>query len=381
MAWNEIIGQKKVKNLLQRAIIENKIANSYCFIGIDGVGKEAVAIEFARTVNCENPIVEADTINACGKCSSCRMTNTLQHPNIKLIYALPSIKAGDKQSGTIADKLTDEQIHDIQEQNALKAADIYHRISIPKATQIRIATVREIKRDLSLTANALGRRMIIVIRADEMTTGAANAFLKTLEEPQTDVSIIIITSKPEAILPTILSRCQQVHFQTLLEDELSSYLTDKFKIDPAEASLAASFGQGSYTKATEFLDEDMKQQRDDVIDYLRTSLKARAYRVELLHKLDNIIKQKDKNKVELILLILLIWLRDALSINKTGSVDLIINKDKIETLQSFTKNFMEKDFEQAINIVENAIDLNRKNVNQQLLLINMFINIRNVFRN
>lgn len=68
-----MIGQATVKNLLQRAILEDRIANSYCFIGNEGVGKEAFAIEFAKVVNCERPIINEKNIDACGSCISCKM--------------------------------------------------------------------------------------------------------------------------------------------------------------------------------------------------------------------------------------------------------------------------------------------------------------------
>jgi DNA polymerase-3 subunit delta' len=360
--------------LLQKAILDNRIAHAYCFIGEEGAGKEAIAIEFAKIVNCLSPVINDNSIECCNKCGSCKMANSLQHPNIQLIYSLPTPKAGD--SSSISDRLSDEQINEIQQQNELKSLNPYHKIQIPKATQIKIASVREIKRNLGLTSNSEGRRIVLVFRADEMNNEAANAFLKTLEEPQSNITIIMTTSKSEVIIPTILSRCQQVHFQSLPIDELAEYLVKKLNIDLTDAKLASNIGQGSYQRAVEFLDENMKLLREEVVDFFRTSLK-KAYRTELITKIEPIYNQKDRNKIDLVLNLLLVWLRDAFSIQKSGSKDFVVNVDQVDIIERFVKNFISKDFESTIKIVELAIEQNRRNVNQQLLMINMFINLRN----
>ncbi|MFH1051987.1 MAG: DNA polymerase III subunit delta' C-terminal domain-containing protein [bacterium] len=376
MAWKNIIGQTTVKNLLQRAILEDRIAHAYCFIGIEGAGKEAVAIEFAKAVNCEEQVINDGKINACGKCVSCRMMSSLQHPNVQMIYSLPAPKSMDTRKDNISDKLSDDQITEIQEQNALKAVNPYYKIQIPKATQIKIAQIREVKRGLSLAPNSGGRRFILVFHAEEMTSESANAFLKTLEEPHSNTTIIMTTSEPQLILPTILSRCQQVFFQTLPDNELEVYLMSKFDIDIAEARLAVSIGQGSYLKAVDSLDEGMKSLRNQVVDLLRTALKKRAYRVELITKLQPVLAEKDKNHIEKILLILLFWLRDAFNLINTDSARTIINIDQLNFLQRFANNFTGKDLSYSISCIEDAIKNNRRNVNQQLLLINLFVNIR-----
>ena len=376
MAWKDIIGQTTVKNLLQRAILEDRVAHAYCFIGIEGTGKEAVAIEFAKAVNCEEPVISQGKIDACGKCISCRMTNSLQHPNIQIIYSLPTPKSMDSRKDNIAEKLSDEQIAEIQEQNAMKAANPYYKIQISKASQIKIAQVREVKRGLSLAPNSGGRRFIMVFNAEEMTAESANAFLKTLEEPQTHTTIILTTSQPQLILPTILSRCQQVFFQTLPDDELELYLQNKFNLDITEARLAVSIGQGSYSKSVETLDEGMKILRNNVVDLLRTALKKRIYRVELIAKIQPLLSEKDKNYIDKVLLILLFWLRDAYNLIQTSSARTIINIDQLTFLQNFAKNFSTKDISNVLILIENAIRNNGRNVNRQLLLINLFINIR-----
>ena len=376
--WNEVIGQSKVKKLLQKAVFNNKISHAYCFSGAQGVGKEAMSLVLAKTLNCEEPTVYEDYIEACNKCPSCKMANKLQHPNIQLIHSMPAVKSTDNNS--ISDKLSDSQVEEIREQYEIKSNDLYKKISIPKANQIKIASIREIKKKLTMTSNFQGRQFILVFDAEEMTKEAANAFLKTLEEPTENVTIIICTSKPELILPTILSRCQQVFFEPIPLDELSEYLIKKYNIKELKAKLAVSLGQGSYTKSLEFLDENMLDLRNDTIEIFRTSLK-RIYRIELMEQIKNITSQNEKKLLDSILKILILWLRDALSIVKTQSHDFVINKDQIEILEKFSKNFGSKDINSVIQKIETACVYNMRNVNQSLLLLNLFIECRRLLLN
>ncbi len=375
MAWKDIIGQNRVKTLLQRAIIDNKISQSYCFIGGEGVGKDAVSIEFAKAANCQNPIKSENGYEACGECKSCRMTDKLEHPNIHLIFSLPT-GTSEGKSSSATDKLSEGQIEEVREQIRLKAKNPYGKISIAKATQIKIVSIREIKRNLSLSAPREGRRFILVFNAEDMTKEAANAFLKTLEEPRESVTIILTTSNPGSLLPTILSRCQQTVFQTLPHDELAIKLQEDASIDAEEAKLAAVFGQGSYTRAFDFLDKNTKEIRENIIDCLRSSLKKKRFRKELLEKLEYFHKDKDRKIIEAALLALQLWLRDALLFVKTNSNKGVINYDYLETIQSFCKNFGKTNVEKAITIVETAVSQNNSRVNHKLLLINAFLEIR-----
>ncbi|HEY6952454.1 MAG TPA: DNA polymerase III subunit delta', partial [Bacteroidota bacterium] len=84
MGWNSVIGQERVKDLLIRSIASKQLAHAYLFHGIRGVGKQATAVEFARTLLCERSGTEA-----CNECSSCRKMASLQHPDLGIIVPLP----------------------------------------------------------------------------------------------------------------------------------------------------------------------------------------------------------------------------------------------------------------------------------------------------
>ena len=378
MTWNKIIGQKKVKKILQRAIIDNRIAHAYCFWGSEGVGKEALAIEFAKTVNCHEPIRRRGSIEACDTCHSCRMFDNLQHPNVQFIFSLPAGKSTDSKSDSPYSKLDDSQLDEIKEQITLKSKDYYHKIAVSGGTQIKISSIREVKRNLSMSASVEGRRCIIIIRADEMTSESSNAFLKTLEEPQENVTILMVTSRHDSILPTILSRCQQLHCPPLADEEIAESLVSLKGFEESEARLISAFAQGSYSKALEFHDEDMKSLRQNVVNLLRTALKKNTYRLELSRGIDEIIKSKDKRSNETFLILLIIWFRDVQTIIMTGSRKHVINIDQIEVIRSFAKNFKTKDINLVISVIEDAVTQSKRNVQAQLIFINLFIKIRDI---
>jgi DNA polymerase III subunit delta' len=380
MTWNNIYGQHRVKEILQRLIIENRIPHAICMYGSEGIGKEALALEFARTINCLEPVEEGGHISSCGKCRSCKKLDKLSHDNLLLIFPLPTpLNAGSSKSESVLSKLSDPQIKSVQDQVALKAKDHYHKIAVENANMIKISSIREVKRSLTLSSAATGRRCVLVFEAEKMNSEAANAFLKTLEEPHDKITIFLITSRPEMILPTILSRCQKIRCEPLSDEIITQILIEKHGIDEQEAKLISVFAQGSVSRAESFLDESMKELRQKVIGILRTALRKRIYRIDLLKELDEFIKSKDKRKNETFLNLMIIWLRDALVIAQTGYTDSIINTDQKDTIKKFAQNFSESDIPLAIEKIEKAITQIYRNVQIQLIFINLFLELRKIF--
>ncbi|MCS7169775.1 MAG: hypothetical protein NZ949_04035, partial [Candidatus Kapabacteria bacterium] len=140
MAWSSIIGQTVLKSLLQRAVLQGRVSSAYCFWGPEGVGKDALALEFAKLLNCQSPRRNTDTIEACDSCIDCRQAARLEHPSIRFVFALPAPKARTEASPLLG--LSDEQITLLREELRRKAENPYYNISLPNALQIHISTVR-----------------------------------------------------------------------------------------------------------------------------------------------------------------------------------------------------------------------------------------------
>ncbi|MCU0428220.1 MAG: AAA family ATPase [Candidatus Kapabacteria bacterium] len=388
MAWNTIIGQQRVKNILTRAIAERRIAHAYCFWGTEGIGKDALALEFAKTMNCLETRINAEGMaESCGSCKSCQQAAHLQHPNIQFIFSLPAAKASSgsaEKEGAMGVspilKLSDDQIQLIQEQLRIKSANPYHNISIPNAAQIRIASIREVKKQISMSAPQAGRRFVIISEADAMNQEAANAFLKTLEEPSSDVTIILTTSRRDQLLSTILSRCQQIRCDALFDEDIAKALVGQHSVAPDEARLIARLADGSYSKACELLGEDLRQLRVEIVNLLRTMLTPRfvmKYTFELEALVGKNAGERDKTKLERMLILLLTWIRDAYALSVSEREDTIINIDQIEDLKRFVGRFgVSGNLDAAARAIEQAIERLRRNVNITLILTTLALEVR-----
>lgn len=382
MKWPRIIGQEHAKDLLIAAIKRRQIAHAYCIWGPSGVGKDALAIEFARVLNCTDPIETPASIEACDRCRNCLQMSHLQHPHVQLIFSLPAVKAPSDDDSPLL-RLSDDQIAIIQEQLALKARNPYHDVSIPNATQIRIAAIRDVRRTLQLAAPLEhGWRVVIVSEADAMTIEAANAFLKTLEEPHARTSLVLTTSRREQLPPTILSRCQQIHCGYLSEGEIACALVERNGIAPDRARILAALAQGSYARA---LDLAASGDSDDAIaqlplDFLRAALKQGRYRTDLVALIDHITTTLDRPKVLLMLRTLLAWLHDAYRLHTFGrraQPHLIFQQGQANTsLERFLQRYPDANLRSAIAATERTITAIESNAQVPLSLVSLVLHLR-----
>jgi DNA polymerase-3 subunit delta' len=376
MSWTQIIGYVREKKILQRAILEGRVANSYCFIGLEGVGKDAVAIQFAKTLNCEEPVITDDSYDSCDKCKSCRSIKDFSHQNFEYIFALPTSKKADAKGANPIENLSDEQLEEVKNELEKKSKDNYYKMQIENASIIKISSIRHLKKSLTLSGSGRGRRIAIISEADKMNDEASNSFLKTLEEPNSNITIILTTSKPNRILPTILSRCQQINFGPMSNDEIIKALIQRDGFALEDAQLAAAFGQGSYTKALHSADDDILNLREQMLSLLRLSVKKKNYRLEMTEMIDLIIKENDKNKLHTALSLLLFLIRDAILIRENSKIDNLINTDKEEVLNKFVKAYEGAALDKIVYEIERASTSIYKNVNKHLIFLRLLMNIR-----
>jgi len=364
--WKNIKGQSKAINTLKKIYENKRIANAYIFYGPDGVGKDAAAIEFAKLINCENPI---NGNEACDECKSCRQTSNLTSGIFKFITALPSPKTEKADSNPLAG-LSKEDYDTFLEEINLKVQDPYHNINIPKANNIRIDSIKQIKHDIYLTSEQDKKKVFLISKADMMNPQSSNSLLKILEEPPGNSVLLLTTSKINSLLPTIVGRCQKIIFEYLSDDDIKSYIKElKPGIDEKELNFYSYISEGSISKCTDILEENFFEMRDMCIEILRSIAANKKL------KLINEIKQfsKDKDKVKKVIFLFMVWFRDSIYINN-GLEDKILNSDKIETLKNFNDNYTTK-FYKIQSILENAIKNIEGNLNSDILLQKLFFDI------
>jgi len=365
MIWPSIIGQERVKRHLAEVLRSGRLPHAYLFSGSDGVGKDAMALELGRVLHCERQGMEA-----CEECRSCVQLRSLQHPDVKLVCALPRHK--DEQSDTppLA-KLSEQDINTIRDQLKLKGKNPYHRIAIPRANVIKINSIREVRRDSALSTFERRRRLVIISRAEEMGAEASNALLKTLEEPSGHTMLILTTSQPESLLPTIRSRCQTVRFDQLTAEEIEDALVRKNLAEKSRAELVSRLALGSFSRALELLGEDIAAERQDALAFVMNSLGSNFPR--LMDQVEELSKSKDRDVLTRFLSLLLIWFRDALVLREGQK---IISFDQKDELMRFTTKFPHANLAHVITEIERAIFLLQRNVYIVFVLLQLSIQLK-----
>ena len=235
--FDDIHGQVRVKNILSNFHSTSKIPHALLFTGFEGIGKEAIAIRFAQLVN-------SVLLDGNEKDRVLKLISKLSEPYIKYILPLPRGKNETEADGPI-DKLSQDEIELLREELQKKIDNPYYIISLHRANTIKINSIREIKKDLSLDFSDIAYRFIIITSSHLMNEAAQNALLKNLEEPPRGVIFILITSYPQRLRETIRSRCWNINFDPLSLDDIVNILVENFKVDIKSAELAAPFSGGS----------------------------------------------------------------------------------------------------------------------------------------
>jgi DNA polymerase-3 subunit delta' len=340
--------------------------------GEDGAGTLAIAIAFARVVNCEQPVVSGDRIDACGTCHACKQNHSLQHPNVRFVISYPSGKAETD------DELPKEVVEELKEAIQTVAADPYVPFQLTNATQIRIGQIRDLKRSLALSSAQNGRRVVIIHHADEMKVESANAFLKTLEEPHENVTLILTTAHPERLLQTIVSRCQEVVVPPLDDDQIISALVSGGWCTHDEAVLLAPFAEGDVMVARSFIGEDVRADREEAVNLLRSALKGREYRSAISAAASAIGDGRDRQRARMLLTLLALWLRDAAMIAAAGTDAPITNADMRDAVVRFAQSFGQADLMSALRVIEQAVRDIRANVTINLVVTTAMMEIRTI---
>lgn len=380
MAWNDVIGQERVKQILQNAFVQDRIASSYLFTGSEGIGKDALAIEFSKLLNCPNPIIEIN-----GQKSKAEITpefdkrhkeNALFHQNIISVFGIPAPKPNSKDEVGLLSGLADDQVKEIQEELAKKSKDPYYKMNISGTLAIRVSQVRKVKQILKMSTPNEGKRVIIIFDAHTMNDESSNALLKSIEEPAENTIFIFITHSPDLILGTIKSRCQLIRFDPLKDVEIKKYLELNNIGEKNNLDFILPFANGSITRAIEFADEDLQNLRESTIDLLRNGLRKTNYREKTVSLVEAICSGNNRKNVQKSLLLMAYWLEDCLKY-AVGS-KLIVNKDQEEFIAKFTSVFGNKDIAKTIEYCEDSIRMVNQNVNLQMIYLSLIMKIRKV---
>ncbi len=356
MVLDQVVGQERVKAFLTAALQSGRVPHALLFHGPQGVGKHAAALAMAQALVCrEDPV-------GCSTCTQCRRAARLIHPDVTAIFPAPK-SMNDSDERAILDQW---------------ATDPYRRTDPWPAATISIERIRAIRLGSSMRSFEGGARVTLIADADRMRPEAANALLKILEEPPGNSYFILITDRPNALLPTILSRCQQVRFSPLPEAVIASGLVSRRDLAETEAENVARLACGSFRRALELLDEDIGARRDKAVDLLRCSFRKEYDQVVYVERL---LEEEDANSLRELLMLATLWLRDAMVWQALGGeAASLANQDVLDRLQRFVDAVPQVDYDAAVSEIEGALMWMGRNVHLKLILIVLLRRLRACFR-
>ena len=363
MAWRSILDQQRVVDTLRRALAQERVAHAYLFHGPEGVGKRAVALEMARALECTE-----QTDEACGQCRACRKTRRMVHPDVHVHLPHPWSEESDRDEEDIG-----KRIQRLGE-NPYAVVDFARRPSLSdpsetsnKQVLYRIDQVREdLIQPMSLSKGEGEYKVNVLLDVEKMRDEAANAFLKLLEEPPPNTIFFLTTSRPEQLLPTIVSRCQRLRFDPLPPESIEAALVEREGLDPDAAAMLARMADGSYSHALDLArNESLMASRELVLEYFRA---AYAQKVESLTACINEITGQGREQVKTVLRLMLRWVRDLLLYRSMGEDAPLVNVDQTEAIANFCERLPEADLEGMVELVEEAMHLAERNVRLSLVL-------------
>jgi len=268
--WHDFRGHTNIRTALARAWSRGRLAQAYLFVGPEGVGKCLFARKLAQCLLCKAP--RTDELEACGECEGCRPFLAGSHPDFHFIE-----RDSGKRDLTVAKFIGD------REQRG-KAGLCY---------------------DLSLRPLPGGRKVGIINDADAMNDEAANALLKTLEEPLEGTVLILVAANIDSLLPTIRSRCQPVRFSPLSDVDLAALVESQgLAASPDEVRELTALADGSLTVAQQLAAPELRQLRQNLLAELsRPCWDGIAVARSLSEGLDEISRETAEQRVAAIWLV------------------------------------------------------------------------------
>ncbi len=324
--FKEIIGHKRSIQILKNRIKLDKISHSYLFTGKEGTGKKLTAIAFSKAISCINLSKEQ---NPCNQCSAC----------LKF------------EKGISAD----------------------FNIIAPLDTVIKIEQIRELKKNIYLKPLENNKKIYLIDDADKMTIEASNSLLKILEEPPIFAVLILITAFPDAILPTIFSRCCPVPFKPLSIEDQREILLENSSLEKNQLDNFIRLSYGSPGKVLSLVNNQQKmatisQYIDSLVQIRPEELSDYMFTPE---KIFPDIMNSFQDFVEMMIL----WFRDILLVKMGIDRNQLIFQKQASTIQLYAQYYSRERIIIILEYLANIPEELEKHINQNILLENFFIRL------
>jgi DNA polymerase III subunit delta' len=339
--FDELIGNSRVKAILKRMLVSDRLPGAMLFTGEEGIGKKLFALEIARALNCRTPKGE----EACGVCSPCVRIRKLNYP-----------------TRDDADEWTQIIWTDHPDVGLVVA---------PRRV-LRVEQMRQIEKEANYRPFEGKARVFLIDEAEKLNDASANALLKVLEEPPRTSHLILITARPAMLLPTILSRCQMIRFSPLTPAEIETHLTKNNLVDAKTARLRARAAGGSMGRA---LSNDLvtfTSQRKAMLKVLN-ALVVSNDRAQLLRSAEQLNEAQYKDEFEERLDVLETLIRDAWMLSLGVDSSRLVNEDLSAELKEIAEKMDPGRAGEWILQIEDLREQLIVNVNRKITTDSLFL--------
>ena len=340
---NQLTGNQRVKDLLRRMLESRRVPGALLFSGEEGVGKKLFALELAKAINCR----ARNGVEACGKCPACVRISKINFP-------------------------TSDEKEELRKIFWTDHPDV--GLIQPPTRTFHVEQMRKIEREANYRPFEGVARFFIIDEADKMNEPSANALLKTLEEPPPTSRIILITSRPAVLLPTIRSRCQAIRFAPLRSEEIEEHLIRNNMGKGSEVRLRARSAAGSIGRAVTGDIETYQEQRDSMLKILN-ALVLTGDLSQLLRASEGINEAAYKDEYETRLDVLQTLIRDAWMLSLGIRNELLVNEDILPHLSKVAAKIDSQRVIRWISEIEELRDQLTVNINRKVATDALFLSM------
>lgn len=312
-----MIGHEWAIDLLKEHVAHNKIRHAYLFTGPGGVGRRTLALRLAQAINCPQPLAPGEP---CLTCRTCSRIERMQHPDLAVVQA-------EQVGGTL-----------------------------------KVEQIRELQRSLALSPYEGRYRIALLLRFEEAHPSAANALLKTLEEPPDRVILLLTAESPESLLPTVASRCEVLRLRPLALDALSRGLQEHWGVPAGQADMLANLSAGRLGAALRLFQqaELLEQRRAWLQDHHRL---LKANRVERFNYANTLAQDKEQAR-DVLQAWLSLW-RDVF-LQAVGASIPLVNLEQAEEIANLANRLGAQTAFRTLSSLQRISDLLERNVNTRL---------------
>jgi DNA polymerase-3 subunit delta' len=327
--FRDIVGHRRLVTLLTRAIARDTLPPALLLAGPAGIGKRRVATALASAINCLEPVATPVLPrDACGQCASCRRIARGVHPDVILIAP------GD--SGTI-----------------------------------KIEEIRDVIKRAGYRPFEARRRLVIIDDADALVVAAQNALLKTLEEPPSASLFVLVSSMPDALLPTVLSRTPRLRFGTLSATDIAEVLMREHDYDETDARAAAADAEGSVGRALSVQSADVSEARAAAQRLLQQAARI-GDPVRRLDAVKDLTGKKatpaaERDQLAACLRVMGSLLRDIGLLALHGDADMLANVDLRQELDRLAQSYDSQRSLRAYTAVDTALAAIERNASPKVV--------------